>query len=771
MLITQQQLSALLSWHYKHPLPECDAVFPWLHGVHAQNHTQREFLSSLREFTSVERNQFSQLEHQLIPAAARGLLPVRSGPLGVGFHPQSAVLKGSVEPSEILCALDVSKADLMKLLRCILEELRVDDKEVLTMLFDDCVKMGLLPLFRNLDPQRGISLRNFHIQVVKMAQISDLVVYCFNKHMDGCSCTPVARLLYYAQLKHSIDHPELVDAMYQTLLLEDCELEWFKQGKFLAQDKIPTSDSLRTKGHCLSQLEVQLLSNWECNYLLREKTEISKMSSATRIHDNVWLGNTMDFETHKNMGFNKRNERHVNLQYIDPGNSTVGLDRKQLMQHGEELSVNPPGADWSLFVNCTDGSGFPLLSTVDYLIEEDDEPTLKTNLRFPPSGSLGIGDCNDNDIRTLVNLCKLLYIRSNEGKPSLIYCTDGYTESSLLALCFMIYATGKTLSDSAVRLHKEGRPFFLFPTDVQLISRLQPILQRFSPANRDVGTQPEELDGDMIYKELFMSRDSSWFTQVGGSLPSRILQHLYLGSLTHANSFELLKELGIEYIVAVGESLTWLDDESGLHRESINPNISVISGFQHAPVVKLMCVSNVQDDGIDMLTHNLSDILDFIEEAHSSNAKVLVHCRVGVSRSATVCIAEVMRRLDINLIRAYIFVRVRRLNIIIQPNLRFMYELVKWEESLRLSRRMKTIVDSAEERMSKRLSTSSMASDLTDLSSICSPVRHAIGNDAVATDDELEHSFMEEPEEWLRDVDWHILCREIDALNKAYIRF
>ena len=39
-----------------------------------------------------------------------------------------------------------------------------------------------------------------------------------------------------------------------------------------------------------------------------------------------------------------------------------------------------------------------------------------------------------------------------------------------------------------------------------------------------------------------------------------------------------------------------------------------------------------------------------------------------------------MRELDMSLPRAYCFVRARRLNVIIQPHLRFAYELLKWEE-------------------------------------------------------------------------------------------
>ena len=55
---------------------------------------------------------------------------------------------------------------------------------------------------------------------------------------------------------------------------------------------------------------------------------------------------------------------------------------------------------------------------------------------------------------------------------------------------------------------------------------------------------------------------------------------------------------------------------------------------------------------------------------------------VGVSRSATVCIAECMKRLKIDLLRAYLYIRVRKLNIVIQLNLMFMYELLKWQETV-----------------------------------------------------------------------------------------
>jgi dual specificity MAP kinase phosphatase len=63
--------------------------------------------------------------------------------------------------------------------------------------------------------------------------------------------------------------------------------------------------------------------------------------------------------------------------------------------------------------------------------------------------------------------------------------------------------------------------------------------------------------------------------------------------------------------------------------------------------------------------------IDPTERGRRNGTATLVHCRVGVSRSATICIAEVMNELGLTFPRAYCFVRARRLNVIIQPHLRF----------------------------------------------------------------------------------------------------
>lgn len=63
-----------------------------------------------------------------------------------------------------------------------------------------------------------------------------------------------------------------------------------------------------------------------------------------------------------------------------------------------------------------------------------------------------------------------------------------------------------------------------------------------------------------------------------------------------------------------------------------------------------------------------------------SGSKVLVHCQMGISRSAAICIAYVMRVERVTLDVAYDFVKSRRT--LIAPNLNFMRQLSEFERTL-----------------------------------------------------------------------------------------
>lgn len=119
----------------------------------------------------------------------------------------------------------------------------------------------------------------------------------------------------------------------------------------------------------------------------------------------------------------------------------------------------------------------------------------------------------------------------------------------------------------------------------------------------------------------------------------------------------------------------------------------------------MLDIKGVCDDGIDTLEPQLEPICDWIDKARQEGGQVLVHCRVGVSRSATVTvssclffffqnrpltyffflkkkIAYVMKHLGLPLVDAYLIVRSRRLSVLIQPNMRLLYNLCGWEIKL-----------------------------------------------------------------------------------------
>ncbi|CCA74119.1 related to protein tyrosine phosphatase PPS1 [Serendipita indica DSM 11827] len=180
----------------------------------------------------------------------------------------------------------------------------------------------------------------------------------------------------------------------------------------------------------------------------------------------------------------------------------------------------------------------------------------------------------------------------------------------------------------------------------------------------------------------------AWFSdpRFDGSFPSRVLPFLYLGNLAHASNAYMLHALGITHVVSVGECA--LVPPQGNTSQAAEYRFSYGGKVLGAGPGSLWIeeregrIKGVSDDGIDSLRPRFREVCDWIDAARQEGGKVLVHCRVGVSRSATVTIAYVMKHMGMSLVDAYLLVRSRRLSVLIQPNLRLLYNLSSWEAEI-----------------------------------------------------------------------------------------
>lgn len=474
-----------------------------------------------------------------------------------------------------------------------------------------------MPCFHEIDPKDGFSVRNFQIQACKMATVSDIVVYGDGKTSRD-EVLKLAQMISQAQ--KSWKQRELAAGneclTFHTFALTDT----FE----MIERRHPQLVAIDSKGFMTGKVP---------DFFFWERKEMCVMSRATEISKNVYLGPTPDPQLQ---------EDHPDDPEFD-----IFIEASDLAQIANEKA----------------------LKQLKSVLDEPGHP--KLHIEFPSSGSIMPPSWSHSEVDGLLSTCKWIYEAAHARKPNekqqddddiimhstfnteekkvLIHCSDGYTESSLLGLTYFMYAEGLPVHDAWIRLHTErGRNFFAYPSDVALLQSIQARILQESPA----------FEGNILTID-----DPAWLGKLDGSLPSRVLPYMYLGNLNHANNPALLKELGITRILSVGESIAW----SQAQPEAWGTE-------------NLLYIDRVQDNGVDSLTEDFERCLKFIEQGKLDGEATLVHCRVGVSRSATICIAEVMQELGLSFPRAYCFVRARRLNVIIQPHLRFTYELLRWEE-------------------------------------------------------------------------------------------
>lgn len=534
------------------PLPDPRRVFPWLHGLHADNSMQLAFFVHRRK--SLRR----------VPQVLRGVTVIKCG-----GDLNKARLKGTVTPDEILTFESLAGHS--------------DGR------------------FIEADPREGFSVRNFQIQPAKMATVSDIIVYGDDDSKPE-DVLALARKCSFAQFawKSKLHNIGWESGTFNTFVV----LSSFKIFEETCPDIVAIgSDGIMT-GRVVDfcKHHIGFWYAFLTIIVLSERIEMSCMTKASEIAPNVYLGPTPD------------------------------------------PIINPPSPEdpqFDVLIEASDLAQMPdakTLKSLKSVLRDPQRPTVQ--FEVPGSGSIMPPTWSHTEIDGLLNICQWIYDISNdettagaspedgsEGSDSsecqsdelafdvegdivmkhtsgtklprtprkvLIHCADGYTESTLLAITYFMFAHGLTVADAWIRMHRElHRNFFAYPTDVQLLTSIQPRILTESPTNKS--KSPSLLTS--------MPADPEWLCKLDGSLPSRVLDYMYLGNLNHANNPQLLRELGIGRIVSVGEKVNWTDRPVS---DVKTVEGGAFDGFE------FVVVENVQDNGVDNLSHEFERCLEFI---------------------------------------------------------------------------------------------------------------------------------------------------------------
>eukprot|EP01065_Artemidia_motanka_P001382 TRINITY_DN10627_c0_g1_i2.p1 TRINITY_DN10627_c0_g1~~TRINITY_DN10627_c0_g1_i2.p1 ORF type:complete len:286 (+),score=58.29 TRINITY_DN10627_c0_g1_i2:114-971(+) len=144
-----------------------------------------------------------------------------------------------------------------------------------------------------------------------------------------------------------------------------------------------------------------------------------------------------------------------------------------------------------------------------------------------------------------------------------------------------------------------------------------------------------------------------------GQFASRILPWLYLGGAHDAQRVEMVREATITHVINLCTEIE-IPEARGV----------VYLRFQ---------VKDSSDERVRIREHFLR-AFEFVEEARKKGGAVLVHCRQGISRSATLSMAYLMRLLRIPFRLARDIVKQKRPEV--SPNIGFVTMLEEFEMEL-----------------------------------------------------------------------------------------
>ncbi|KAG9410058.1 hypothetical protein AC1031_018093 [Aphanomyces cochlioides] len=148
--------------------------------------------------------------------------------------------------------------------------------------------------------------------------------------------------------------------------------------------------------------------------------------------------------------------------------------------------------------------------------------------------------------------------------------------------------------------------------------------------------------------------------------PSQILDYLFLGGRHHAKNRDQLKALGITHILNVTPP------------RKVDPVAGVPNFFEKDPTFTYRRCALYDNQGENILA-SLDGCIAFIDQA-KFYGRILVHCKAGVSRSASIVIAYLMKTNQLTFQEALAAVQAK--HPMANPNASFRAQLQAFENRL-----------------------------------------------------------------------------------------
>jgi Leucine-rich repeat (LRR) protein len=208
--------------------------------------------------------------------------------------------------------------------------------------------------------------------------------------------------------------------------------------------------------------------------------------------------------------------------------------------------------------------------------------------------------------------------------------------------------------------------FYIFPTEILKIVNLKNL---FLCGNNAISSLPniklfgkiENINIHLYDHPFLLDEYEQIYSKISNvkfiwnyKFPSKITDNLYLSGLSGVLCKNIYEQLDIKSVFTIGKKL--------------NPIIT--NNMYHN-------VSEIDDEITSILS---LDVIDIIHEQIQKGNKCIVHCQKGISRSASIVIAYMMKYNNMRLNDAYNFIKNKR--DCIEPNYGFWEQLIKFDNLL-----------------------------------------------------------------------------------------